>query len=305
MNSVHEPGSRTMSKNLTQEKYRVKSGQKQAECTECTTLGQPARPGRAPNAQATRALRTCRACCCASHACCRAPRALLHPAYLPSVRLPGAPRPLARPPAPARLPAPACLPPTCHARPSTCAPLPLARPSARLRPLRAWPCRCAQRRVAAPSAVSQRPTTRAQRLPMLYRDPGLPQAHNTVCIAIQTCCTPNCIAIQFLQQPGCLYCNTLDPLAIQFQPSKLPSLQYKNGIAIQIFFFITIFFSPLSCNTNKNFLFTIQLGSSPKTVSALKKLIFFFIINIFFSYFQRLENYKKKYIYIPIFFHFL
>ena len=32
MNSVHEPDSRTMSKNLTQEKYRVKSGQKQAEC---------------------------------------------------------------------------------------------------------------------------------------------------------------------------------------------------------------------------------------------------------------------------------
>ena len=28
--------------------------------------------------------------------------------------------------------------------------------------------------------------------------------------------TINCIAIQFLQQPGCLYCNTLDHLAIQF-----------------------------------------------------------------------------------------
>ena len=47
MNSVHEPGSRTMSKNLTQEKYQVKSGQKQVECTECTALGQPARPCRA------------------------------------------------------------------------------------------------------------------------------------------------------------------------------------------------------------------------------------------------------------------
>ena len=47
MNSVHEPGSRTMSKNLTQEKYQVKSGQKQVECTKCTALGQPARPCRA------------------------------------------------------------------------------------------------------------------------------------------------------------------------------------------------------------------------------------------------------------------
>ena len=45
MNSVHEPDSRTMSKNLTQEKYRVKSGQKQAECTECTDLGQPTARG--------------------------------------------------------------------------------------------------------------------------------------------------------------------------------------------------------------------------------------------------------------------
>ena len=44
MNSVHEPGSRTMSKNPTQEKYRVKSGQKQAECTECTALGQAVCP---------------------------------------------------------------------------------------------------------------------------------------------------------------------------------------------------------------------------------------------------------------------
>ena len=62
MNSVHEPGSRTMSKNLTSEKYRVKPGQKQAACTECTaswpssTPGsvRPARPS-LPVARATRA----------------------------------------------------------------------------------------------------------------------------------------------------------------------------------------------------------------------------------------------------------
>ena len=65
MNSVHEPGSRTMSKNLTQEKYRVKSGKKQAEYTECTTLSQAAHPAlrpRAPRAPAARAYRAAAAC---------------------------------------------------------------------------------------------------------------------------------------------------------------------------------------------------------------------------------------------------
>ena len=66
MNSVHEPGSRTMSKNLTQEKYRVEPGQKQTECTQCTALASPRaqpalptpspRPPRAPAAPLARLL---------------------------------------------------------------------------------------------------------------------------------------------------------------------------------------------------------------------------------------------------------
>ena len=60
MNSVHEPGSRTMSKNLTPEKYRVKPGQKQAECTKCTALANPrtqaARPAPRPRAPRTPAV---------------------------------------------------------------------------------------------------------------------------------------------------------------------------------------------------------------------------------------------------------
>ena len=73
-----------------------------------------------------------------------------------------------------------------------------------------------------------------------------PFSRNTVnCIAIQFTTYPasppiaihftplNCIAIQFLSQPSRLYCNTLQCIATQFQPSKLPSLQYK----------------PLYCNT--------------------------------------------------------
>ena len=37
---------------VTQEKKRVKTDRKWAECTECTAQGQPRRPGRAPSAQA-------------------------------------------------------------------------------------------------------------------------------------------------------------------------------------------------------------------------------------------------------------
>ena len=44
MNSVHEPGSRTMFKNFDSGKYRVEPGQKQAECTKCIAQGQAARP---------------------------------------------------------------------------------------------------------------------------------------------------------------------------------------------------------------------------------------------------------------------
>ena len=186
MNSVHEPGSRTMSKKFDSGKYRVEPGQKQAECTECTAQSQPARPARPAPA-------------------CRPPRAFAPPAARPARAQRDCRRLLSTPARPLRS-APARLA-ACSARPRA-----YARPPAR--------------------------SARTQRLPMLYRDPGLPQAHNTVCIAIQTCCPPNCLAIQFHQQPGCLYCNTLDPFAIQYQPSKLSSLQYKNCIAIQNFFFL-------------------------------------------------------------------
>ena len=64
MNSVHESSSRTMSKNLTPEKYLVKPGQKQAECTKCTTLAKP------------RAQRPCRAPQRPSACVCAVPRAL-------------------------------------------------------------------------------------------------------------------------------------------------------------------------------------------------------------------------------------
>ena len=166
MNSVHEPGSRTMSKNLTQKKYRVKSGQKQAECTECTALGQPARlpsPRRAPAAPLPRSPR---APCAPAH-CLRVVPARLAPTA-PLPRAPRAPAPclrtqrphasthVLRAPTPCRsprMPAACCLrapraPVPC---PRACcapqrllrAPAPAARPSACLRTSRApcLPCR--------------------------------------------------------------------------------------------------------------------------------------------------------------------
>ena len=75
MNSVHEPGSRTMSKKFDSGKYRVEPSQKQVECTECTAQGQPARPGRARPALPARPLhpapaRLQRACACLPRAPC-------------------------------------------------------------------------------------------------------------------------------------------------------------------------------------------------------------------------------------------
>ena len=90
MNSFHELGSRTMSKNLTQEKYRVKPSQKQAECT---AQSQPARPAPA----------------------CRAPCA--HPAPAPLLpHTPRACRCLLRTPARPLRPTPS-RPVSCSARP--------------------------------------------------------------------------------------------------------------------------------------------------------------------------------------------
>ena len=84
MNSVHEPGSRTMSKNLTQEKYRVKPGKTQAECTECTARWPSNTPGRAP------LLRRARPCRAARPPASRAPSA-----SLPARSTPRAPQRLA------------------------------------------------------------------------------------------------------------------------------------------------------------------------------------------------------------------
>ena len=129
MNSVHEPGSRTMSKNLTQEQYCVKPGKKQAECTKCTALASPRAQVEHP-APVPRAIRP---------PLRLLPRAFRVPAAAPAPRTP-------------HLPTPAVpLPRACRTRaraPTSCIP--------RARPLRARspaaspaPCRGLVGRVAA------------------------------------------------------------------------------------------------------------------------------------------------------------
>ena len=111
MNSVHL---------VTQEKYRVESGQKQAECTAQSQLARPAlrprtqRPGRMPSAQAERAPRP--------RSAYREPRALPRAcrALPPALR------------ARARAARACCLPPAracASARVPACAPQPAASPS--------------------------------------------------------------------------------------------------------------------------------------------------------------------------------
>ena len=156
MNSIHEPGSRTMSKNRLRnntESNRIENGPS-------APSAQPVASPRAPAAPLPRLRAYPASACRARHARLRfrqCPRACQRPRACrpPATRAPHAPAP-ARP-CRLRAPAPAC---ACSA----------------------------PGRVTTLSAVSQRPAARSQRLPMLYRDPGLPQAHNTVCIAIQTCC---------------------------------------------------------------------------------------------------------------------
>ena len=144
MNSVHEPGSRTMFKNFDSGKYRVKPGKKQAECTECTAQGQAARP--APSQP-----------CPARSARARACRA--RPARLPSVRLPCAPRPPVRPAMSARLPrAPYCL-----RAPAACAPQRPPAPSPARPRTPAW----ALRARLAPARPASYPSQRPAQLPSL------------------------------------------------------------------------------------------------------------------------------------------
>ena len=140
MNSVHEPGSRTMSKNFDSGKYQVEPGQKQAECTECTAQGQPARPGREPSAHpalpralrarprlslrpVARAPRAYPSSACRARHACLCPRACQRPRSCrpPATRAPAPTCALSRAPTHAQpsAPAPACAPstPAC-ARPA-------------------------------------------------------------------------------------------------------------------------------------------------------------------------------------------
>ena len=214
MNSVHEPGSRTMSKKFDSGKYRVEPGQKQAECTEYTAQDQPARPGRAPAAQPAlpRAPRAPAACAPAARAhaaqapaaptCApRAPRACSSPARLQRAHSPSAQRLLR--------PAATCAP---HARPARAQPLAQHLPSAH--------ASCHN------TAGVLRYTLPSSNCP-------------SCCVTIQFLCikTQPLSPLAFLLQYSCLYlCNTNHCIATQkplYQPSKTTILQYK-------FFFFTI-----------------------------------------------------------------
>ena len=209
MNSVHEPGSRTMSKNLTQEKYRVEPGQKIGRVHQVHSPGQPARPGHSPSSQAARPTRHCRACC-------RTPRA-------PS----SAPLPRAQPRAPRVRPCSTRQRRSCRAHPLAQRPLSPIACAPRARPLA--PCHPASARLAAcaPAASPARPPARPSaclRAQRLGRTPRAPQSSAVSwpsdCIAIQSmpCLshnTVNCIATQssllptFLLQYNAVYCDTI------------------------------------------------------------------------------------------------
>ena len=124
MNSVHEPGSRTMSKKFDSGKYRVKTDRKWAKCTECTAPSQPA---------PSHACACCRALPCPTRparlppSCALRARVLLPPERPTRLR-PRAQRPAACAPclriAPSRAPS-ACLR-AQHAQPRAQLPSPLS-----------------------------------------------------------------------------------------------------------------------------------------------------------------------------------
>ena len=149
MNSVHL---------VTQEKKRVKTDRKWAECTECTAQGQPKRPGRAwPRAQRlclASSARPCRAprapcCACPARPAAHAPRARAPAARAPAARAPAALRSCRSRALPAARP---CLAP--HARQPSAPRTPAQRPCACLRTPSA-PLRCPRTPRARP-APSQR-----------------------------------------------------------------------------------------------------------------------------------------------------
>ena len=194
MNNVHEPGSRIMSENLTQEKYRVKPGQKQAECTECTAFGQPACPGREQAAQP---------------ALPRALRPPSSPAHLP-------PRAPAAPTGPycVRAPAAHCLTPHASA---TCAPTRALRAQRLSSPL-------SQYKILYCGLIPAKLNTSVT-IQVLYRDTAFPAncLQYNICIATHlpqslkynTHC--NTLPTHFT-----LSCNTILSIARYFQPFKPP-----------------------------------------------------------------------------------
>ena len=209
MNSVHL---------VTREKYRVELGQKLSQ------VHQNTQPGPAAHTRCSQPAQPAALCAPA----CAYP-APLH-VHAVSARLLRAPRsccsspslpralPTARLPARLPLPPPAACAPVCSLRARARAHCPLLRPSAH--------------------ACSPAPTP-APQLPSPCRPT---QAHNTVCIAIQTCCPLNFIAIQFPPRPATSIAIQTSPLTIQFWPSshntrhciatqfhavKTLSLQYK------------------------------------------------------------------------------
>ena len=246
MNSVHELDSRTMSKNLTHEKYRVKLGQKQAECTECTALGQPARPAPRP----------------------RAPR--LRPAPVP--RPPRAP-PTARPaPAPflSRAPLLQCLRPL--ARPCRAAPNP--------RPGRLAACPA---RPASPACAPSASTPSAQRLhaqlPSLCCIVTQAYLGSQYSLYCNTNLQPTKLFCNTVSSKAShLYCNTISPLTIQFYPS---SLQYNFVLQLNLHYFCNTIHSLAIQKFSSQY----DLGSSPSK-SAPFFFFIIIIILIFFFYFQ-------------------
>ena len=179
MNSIHEPASRTMSKNLTQEKYRVEPGQKQAEHTKCTALASP-RAQAAPRPPS----QPCPARSTRAHGYCRSPaaRALACFARAPAPRVPAY-----RAPVPPACRAPACRVPLLRACPAPRLRLPNAQPhTQRLSPAQ---CRDTAACLATQAALS--PTTILQVVLRYNLASCSPSSHNTMqCIAIHCSLLP-------------------------------------------------------------------------------------------------------------------
>ena len=167
-----------------------------------------------------------------------------------------------------------------------------------------WPCR----------GRAPRPCRSASRAPScLARAVSRHRPTPAASVTMQNCIVTHCLpSLQYSK----LSCNTVflpsqkHTLAIQstvlqynFQPSSIPLCNTKMVLQYKFFFFTTVF-SALSLAIQLQGLqynFTIQLGSSPKTISAL--LFFFFHYNYYYYYyyFSFLSTGDTK-IYIHFFF---